>query len=100
MNDPIQHMFDHTYRGVVTRIQIPIIYVTPNGSNKEHPMDRDELLSPDQVREIRLKREARRAKKTDDSERKLWQNKAPHKADRDELPEFVPELPPGIFGKV
>jgi hypothetical protein len=39
----VVHVWDHTARGTVTDIQIPLVYVKFNNDNKIRFMDRDEL---------------------------------------------------------
>jgi hypothetical protein len=90
VSEKVQHMFDHTATGRVTKIEIPIVYVQFDGKSTSHPCDRDELLSEQQVHDAEKRRLAKRSRtevKPDFRKQK--------KQDRDELPEFEPEVPPG-----
>lgn len=44
VGDDVSHIWDRNAKGRVTRVEIPLVYVKFNGSDKEQVMDRDELV--------------------------------------------------------
>lgn len=91
INEPVQHIYGGNHTGSITRIQIPLIYVKWQGQEKEGVHDRAELIGGEDRRAAAEAR--RRAAKKDDKKK---QAARPHRnVDEDDLPEFVPDAPPG-----
>jgi len=87
VGEQVEHIWDHNQRGVVTKIEIPLIYVQFGTEKKSRIMDRDEIVSQEQLRD-----KARKAQRVQREREKAQQMRRQN----DDVPEFEPELPPGM----